>query len=73
MWVTHNIAKKFKLNSVFYILCILDILNYKTILFFASKELRMAKSPQNVKKFLSDLAVKLQPLWAVERYHPYIT
>ena len=33
----------------------------------------MAKGPQNVKKFLSDLAVKLQPLWAVERYHPYIT
>ena len=41
--------------------------------FFASKELRMAKGPQNVKKFLSDLAVKLQPLWAVERYRPYIT
>ena len=33
----------------------------------------MAKGPQNVKKFLSDLAVKLQPLWAVERYLPYIT
>jgi len=31
------------------------------------QELRMAKGPQNVKKFLSDLAVKLQPLWAVER------
>ena len=33
----------------------------------------MAKGPQNVKKFLSDLAVKLQPLWAVERYRPYNT
>ena len=30
-------------------------------------ELRMAKSPGNVKKFLSDLAVKMQPLWAQER------
>ena len=27
----------------------------------------MAKNPQNVKKFLSDLAVKLQPLWTLER------
>ena len=27
----------------------------------------MAKNPQNVKKFLSDLAVKLQPLWKLER------
>ena len=27
----------------------------------------MAKSPENVKKFLSELAVKLQPLWQKER------
>ena len=30
-------------------------------------ELRMAKSPEKVRKFLSDLATKLQPLWAEER------
>ncbi len=30
-------------------------------------ELRMAKNPTIVSKFLKDLAVKLQPLWAKER------
>ena len=30
-------------------------------------ELRMAKNQETVKKFLSDLAIKLQPLWAEEK------
>lgn len=30
-------------------------------------ELRMAKSPENVTKFLSELAAKLQPLWSEEK------
>lgn len=31
------------------------------------QELRMAKNPGNVRKFLGDLALKLQPLWKCER------
>ena len=30
-------------------------------------ELRMAKNQEKVKQFLSELAVKLQPLWAEEK------
>jgi len=43
-----------------------DLLGYETHAAYV-QELRMAKNPQNVKKFLSDLAVKLQPLWAQEK------
>lgn len=43
-----------------------DLLGYDTHAAYV-QELRMAKNPSNVKKFLSDLAVKLQPLWAQEQ------
>jgi len=43
-----------------------ELLGYDTHAAYI-QELRMAKNPQTVKKFLSDLAVKLQPLWEAEK------
>ena len=43
-----------------------ELLGYDTHAAYI-QELRMAKNPETVKKFLSDLAVKLQPLWETEK------
>lgn len=42
------------------------LLNYPTHSAYVT-ELRMAKNPENVDKFLTDLKAKLQPLWKEER------